>query len=336
MNIFGPDRNAAKLEGSKIFMKKFCKKFNIPTADYYQIKSLSSAKKYLNKINFPLVVKSDGLAAGKGVTICNNKFEALKSIKEILNGKFNSSSKVFVEEYLEGDELSYFVISDGNQFKCIGTAQDHKRIGEGDTGLNTGGMGAYSPSYIINQDLEEKIINKIIKPTIKGMSKIGYKYKGILYAGLIINKNDPKLMEYNIRFGDPECQVLMMRLKNDLINLLMSALNNKLKSVNIKWTKEPGITIVAANKGYPGKYNKQTQVNIIKKFRPNKNKQIFHAGTERNKLGKIIAVGGRVLNATVISKSLNKARNDALKILDNVKWKNKYYRRDIAYKILNK
>ena len=336
IKIFGPSKNASKLEGSKIFMKTFCKKFNIPAGAFKEIKSLKYAQKYIKNIKLPIVVKSDGLASGKGVTICNSREEALNNIRQILDGKFNTSSKVFIEEYLEGDELSYFIITDGKDFKCFGTAQDHKRIGEGEKGLNTGGMGAYSPSQIINKSLEKKIINKIIKPTIKGMSKIGYKYSGILYAGIIVKNNEPKLIEYNIRFGDPECQVLMMRLENDLIKLILAIFNKKLKNTKIKWSKNPGITIVAANKGYPKKFKKNTEIKGLKNFLGNKNKQLFHAGTEINKEGKLIATGGRVLNSTVVSKSLKKAREEALLILDKLKWKNKYYRRDIGFKVIKK
>jgi len=197
-------------------------------------------------------------------------------------------------------------------------------------------MGAYSLSQIINKSLEQKIINKIIRPTIRGMSKIGYKYSGILYAGIIVKNNEPKLIEYNIRFGDPECQVLMMRLENDLIKLILAIFNKKLKNTKIKWSKNPGITIVAANKGYPKKFKKNTEIKGLKNFLGNKNKQLFHAGTEINKEGKLIATGGRVLNSTVVSKSLKKAREEALLILDKLNWKNKYYRRDIGFKVIRK
>ncbi len=336
IKVFGPSKNASKLEGSKIFMKSFCKRFSIPTANFQEIKSLITAKRLLRKFGLPLVVKSDGLAAGKGVTICNSKSQALKNIKKILDGKFSSSSKVFVEEYLVGEELSYFIITDGKNFQCIGTAQDHKKIGEGDKGLNTGGMGAYSPSFLINRTLEKKIINKIIKPTIKGMNKIGYKYKGILYAGIIIKNNEPKLIEFNIRFGDPECQVLMMRMKNDLIKIILSIYNNKLKNTKIKWIKNPGITIVAANKGYPGKYDNSSEIKGVEKFNGDKNKQLFHAGTKINKFGKLIATGGRVFNSTVISPTIKNGRKKALYILDGIKWNKKYYRRDIGFKALKK
>tara|TARA_A100001015_G_scaffold234508_1_gene266037 strand:- start:164 stop:1432 length:1269 start_codon:yes stop_codon:yes gene_type:complete len=336
IKVFGPNRNASRLEGSKLFMKKICKDFNIPTAKYEEITSANQAKKIINNFKFPIVVKSDGLAAGKGVTICKNKKEAIKDILEILNGKFKSSKKVIIEEFLKGEEASYFIISDGKNYLPIGTAQDHKRIGENDTGLNTGGMGAYSPSKIISKDIEKKILKKIIAPTIKAMKSIGSPYKGILYAGLMIDKSEPKLIEYNIRLGDPECQVLMMRLKNDLLDLILSTFNNSLRKKKISWIKKPGITIVAASKGYPGKFDTLKEIKNLKNIKYNKSQQLFHAGTIKSKDGKILSNGGRVLNSTVIDSNLLKARKKALKILDKIKWKNKYYRRDIGFQVIKK
>ena len=336
IKVFGPNRNASRLEGSKLFMKKICKDFNIPTAKYEEITSANQAKKIINNFKFPIVVKSDGLAAGKGVTICKNKKEAIKDILEILNGKFKSSKKVIIEEFLKGEEASYFIISDGKNYLPIGTAQDHKRIGENDTGLNTGGMGAYSPSKIISKDIEKKILKKIIAPTIKAMESIGSPYKGILYAGLMIDKSEPKLIEYNIRLGDPECQVLMMRLKNDLLDLILSTFNNSLRKKKISWIKKPGITIVAASKGYPGKFDTLKEIKNLKNIKYNKSQQLFHAGTIKSKDGKILSNGGRVLNSTVIDSNLLKARKKALKILDKIKWKNKYYRRDIGFQVIKK
>jgi phosphoribosylamine--glycine ligase len=313
-------------------MKNLCKKFEIPSAKYFEIKSLEEANKVIDTINVPIVVKSDGLAAGKGVTICKTKDEAINDINNILKGKFSSSNKVIVEEFLEGEEVSYFVITDGKNFKQIGTAQDHKKIGENDMGLNTGGMGAYSPSLIIDENLEEKIIRKIIIPTINGMEKLGCPYKGILYAGLMISNNEPKLIEYNIRFGDPECQVLMMRLKDDLLDLIISSIKGSLDSKKTKWSKDPSITIVAASKGYPESFEKFKEIKNL----PNnqeKNIQIFHAGTtEKN--GKILSNGGRVLNATVMLSDLKSSRKKALELLDDLEWEDKYYRRDIGWRAI--
>ena len=334
--IFGPSKKASKLEGSKVFMKNFCKKFKIPTAKYKQVFNLDDAKHFISTLKFPIVVKSDGLAAGKGVTICKNKKKALLEIKKIFNGKFKSSRKVVVEEFLAGEEASYFVITDGKSFKNIGTAQDHKRIGEGDTGPNTGGMGAYSPSYIINKKMEKKIINKIIIPTINGMRKIGCRYQGILYAGLMINNNEPKLIEYNVRFGDPECQVIMMRLKNDLLELIQSTLNKNLKKKRIVWERKKAITVVVANKGYPGKYKNNIELKNLYKIKQNSKMQLFHAGTIIDERNKVKTNGGRVLNATVMNQNLKVARDTAHKMIKRIVWKNKYYRKDIGYKVIDK
>ena len=334
--IFGPSKKASKLEGSKVFMKNFCKKFKIPTAKYKQVFNLDDAKHFISTLKFPIVVKSDGLAAGKGVTICKNKKKALLEIKKIFNGKFKSSRKVVVEEFLAGEEASYFVITDGKSFKNIGTAQDHKRIGEGDTGPNTGGMGAYSPSYIINKKIENKIINKIIIPTINGMRKIGCRYQGILYAGLMINNNEPKLIEYNVRFGDPECQVIMMRLKNDLLELIQSTLNKNLKKKRIVWERKKAITVVVANKGYPGKYKNNIELKNLYKIKQNSKMQLFHAGTIIDERNKVKTNGGRVLNATVMNQNLKVARDTAHKMIKRIVWKNKYYRKDIGYKVIDK
>ena len=335
IKIFGPNKKASQIEGSKIFMKEFCEEFNIPSAKFKKIKNINQAKDIIKDFELPIVVKSDGLASGKGVTICNSRKKAIEEIDKILKGKFKTSKKVIIEEFLKGEEASYFVISDGNNFVPIGTAQDHKRIGENDTGLNTGGMGAYSPSYLINNEIEKKIKNKIITPTINGMRKKGYPFKGILYAGLMIYNSEPKLIEYNIRFGDPECQILMMRLRNDLLNLILSSVNNNLKKEKLIWTNEPGITVVAASKGYPEKFEKNYEITNIKKIKFNSKRQLFHAGTIK-KNNKILSNGGRVLNATVLSSSLSKARKIALDILNKIKFKNKYFRKDIGYKVIDR
>ena len=332
IRVFGPSKKAAQLEGSKIFMKDMCKKFNIPSAKFCELKSIEEAEEKLKDFQEPIVVKSDGLAAGKGVTICETKEKALDDIKSILSGKFSTSSRVIIEEFLKGEEASYFVITDGKNFKQIGTAQDHKRIGENDTGLNTGGMGAYSPSFIIDKSVEERIINKIIKPTIQGMAEIGCKYKGILYAGLMIDNGEPKLIEYNIRFGDPECQVLMIRLEDDLIDLIQNCIDEKFNNDELKWSKNPCVTIVAASKGYPQKFEKLKEIKNLPK-NEKKYEQIFHAGTIK-KDEKIFSNGGRVLNSTVSMKDLRTARDRALNLLDKIEWENKYYRRDIGWRAI--
>jgi len=336
ISVFGPSKMASQLEGSKTFMKKICKEFSIPSAKYEEINNLKEVDEVLSKFNLPIVIKSDGLAAGKGVTICKSKEEAAQDIKNILMGKFKTSKKVIVEEFLIGEEASYFIITDGKNYIPIGTAQDHKRIGENDTGLNTGGMGAYSPSSLITDDVDYKIKTKIIEPTIKAMEKLGYPYKGILYAGLMINKSEPKLIEYNIRFGDPECQVLMMRLKSDLLEIIQSTLKNSLNKIKINWIKNSCITVVAASKGYPEKFEKLKEIKKIISFKENSNQQLFHYSTIKDVNGKIFSNSGRVLSSTVSNASLKEARKNALKILDEIEWENKYYRRDIGFRIIDK
>ena len=336
IKVFGPSKKASMLEGSKAFMKKICKDFNIPSAKFREIHNFNEIDSIIEKFNLPIVVKSDGLAGGKGVTICNTKQQAIKEAQDILRGKFKSSNKVIIEEFLKGQEASYFVITDGENYIPIGTAQDHKRIGENDTGPNTGGMGAYSPSFLISNEVEEKIKKKIIEPTLKAMKDIGCPYQGILYAGLMIENSEPKLIEYNIRFGDPECQIIMMRLENDLLDLIISTLEKNLKNKKITWTKDHGITIVAASNGYPGNFEKMNEIKNIHKIIKTEKIQLFHSGTVKKNDGKIYSNGGRVLNSTVVDSSLKTARAKALEILDNLEWSNKYYRRDIGHQVIGK
>jgi phosphoribosylamine---glycine ligase len=330
---FGPSKKASQLEGSKAFMKKVCQDFNIPTAAYEEFDNFEQAKKFINQSKHPLVIKSDGLAAGKGVTISQTIEQSIRCTKEILEGKFKTSKKVVIEEFLEGEEASYFIITDGENYLPIGTAQDHKRIGENDTGPNTGGMGAYSPSLLITKELQEKINKEIIEPTIIGLNKIGCSFVGILYAGLMIKDNQPKLIEYNIRFGDPECQVLMMRIDNDLIDLVLSVKNKNLLSQKIIWKEDPCITIVAAAKGYPDEYRVETEIKNLENITTNSTQQLFHAGTI-NKNGKILANGGRVLNATSSATNLKQARDKAHGMLNLVDWDDMYFRKDIGWRVI--
>jgi len=330
---FGPSKKASQLEGSKAFMKKVCRDFNIPTAAYEEFDNFEQAKNFINQSKHPLVIKSDGLAAGKGVTISQTIEQSIQCTKEILEGKFKTSKKVVIEEFLEDEEASYFIITDGENYLPIGTAQDHKRIGENDTGPNTGGMGAYSPSLLITKELQEKINKEIIEPTIKGLNKIGCSFVGILYAGLMIKDNQPKLIEYNIRFGDPECQVLMMRIDNDLIDLVLSVKNKNILSQKIIWKEDPCITIVAAAKGYPEKYQVETEIRNLENITTDSTQQLFHAGTI-NKNGKILANGGRVLNATSSATSLKQARDKAHRMLNLVDWADMYFRKDIGWRVI--
>ena len=334
IQVFGPDKFASQLEGSKAFMKNLCKKNNIPTANFGVFNNFDNAYSFIKKNGVPIVVKADGLAAGKGVSVCTSMNEALKNTKEILEGKFKSSRQVVLEEFLEGEELSYFVIVDKNSYHFFGSAQDHKRVGEGETGPNTGGMGAYSPAPLLTNKLEEKIKKKIIEPTLAAMKVLGHPYKGFLYAGLMIKKGDPYLIEYNIRMGDPECQVLMMRLETDLLEIIDSVNKNKINDLNIKWSKKSSITIVLCARGYPSNYIKDSEIKNLPNIVADENNQIFHAGTyEKN--NKTYSSGGRVLNITSSSESLIEARNKSLTNIDKINWSDGFFRKDIGWRVLN-
>ena len=334
VRVFGPDKFASQLEGSKAFMKNLCKKNNIPTANFGVFDNFDEAFSFIKKNGAPIVVKADGLAAGKGVSVCTSIEEARKNTKEILAGKFKSSRQVVLEEFLEGEELSYFVIADENSYHFFGSAQDHKRVGEGDTGPNTGGMGAYSPAPLLTEKIEEKIKKKIIEPTLKAMKNLGHPYKGFLYAGLMINKGEPFLVEYNIRMGDPECQVLMMRLETDLLEIIDCAIKNKLNSLKIEWAKKNSITIVLCSKGYPSNYIKDSEIKNLSNILTDENNQIFHAGTyEKN--NRIYSNGGRVLNITTSSENLIEARDKSLTNIEKINWSDGFFRRDIGWRVIN-
>jgi len=335
IKVFGPNKFSSQLEGSKAFVKKLCKENKIPTANFGVFENFDEASIFIKNNGAPIVVKADGLAAGKGVFICNTIDEALKSTKEILEGKFKSSNKVVIEEFLDGEEISYFVAVDKNSYIFFGSAQDHKRVGEKDTGPNTGGMGAFSPAPILNKKLEKKINKKIIEPTIKAMKKLNNPYKGFLYAGLMIKNDEPYLIEYNIRMGDPECQVLMMRMKTDLLEIIECVINNEIKKLKIEWTKKSCITIVVCSKGYPYNYIRNSEIKNLPNILGDENNQVFHAGTyEKN--NKIYSGGGRVLNITSSSENLRKARNKCISIIDKINWKDGFFRKDIGWKAIKK
>ena len=335
IRVLGPNKFASQLEGSKAFMKNLCEKNNIPTANYGVFDNLNKAKNFIKKNGVPIVVKADGLASGKGVTICESADKAIKETKEILEGKFKSSKKVVLEKFLEGEELSYFVIVDKNSYHFFGSAQDHKRVGEGDTGPNTGGMGAYSPARILTDELEEKIKKKIIEPTLKAMKNLGHPYEGFLYAGLMINKDEPYLIEYNIRMGDPECQVLMMKLKTDFLEVVDYATKNNLNNLKIEWDENKCITIVLCANGYPGNHVKDKEIQNLSKIVSDENNQIFHAGTYE-KDNKIFSKGGRVLNITCSAKSLSEARDQSLINLKKINWTDGFFRKDIGWRAIKK
>jgi len=335
IKVFGPNQKVSQLEGSKIFTKKICEKYNIPTANFGIFKNKEDTFKFLQNRKMPLVIKADGLAAGKGVYICNDKESSKNAVIEIFNGKFGKADQILVEEFLEGDEMSYFIISDGLSFKSFNTAQDHKRVGESDTGKNTGGMGSYAPSKLINHNLEEKIINKIIKPTLKAIRDMGQKYNGFLYAGLMIKDNEPYLIEYNVRMGDPECQTILPLLKTDLLDLILACCNNNLKEKNIDWFEKKSLCIVLCSKGYPEDYKKNVDIPNLKNLKPNNNNFIYHAGTKILD-DKVHAVGGRVLNFVSISDNYLDCRNKAINLIEKLNWKNGFYRSDIGFKVIDK
>ena len=333
IKVFGPNKYASKLEGSKAFMKKICKENKIPTADFKICTNKKHVEKFLKFCKFPVVVKADGLAAGKGVTICQNKKKVLKISDEIFKGKFKSSKKIVLEEFLEGEEASYFLIVDEKSFKFFGSAQDHKRVGEKDKGPNTGGMGAYSPAPIINKSIERKVINKIVKPTLSALKKRKHPYKGFLYVGLMIKNNEPYLIEFNVRMGDPECQVILPRLKSDLLQIIINVVTNKLNKINIKWKKQKCMTIVLCSKGYPGNYKKNKNINNINKIKLSKNDLIYHAGTKLEN-SKLLSNGGRVLNIISLGKSFLAIRKKIIKMIRKINWKEGFYRKDIGWRVI--
>ena len=335
IKVFGPNKVASQLEGSKIFTKKLCEKFQIPTAKFGIFKDRDSAKEFLKKTNFPTVVKADNLASGKGVYICNEENEAIIAIDEIFGGKFGKAINLLIEEFLEGEEMSFFTIHDGNTFKSFETAQDHKRVLEGDRGKNTGGMGAYSPSRLINEELKNKIINKIIKPTLMGLGELGTKYKGFLYAGLMIVKNEPFLIEYNVRMGDPECQTILPKLKTNLGGILLACCEGRLDKLEINWLNKKSLCVVVCSKGYPEDFNKNIEIENINKVNLKEDDFLFHAGTI-NKNDKTYAVGGRVLNFVTLSENLRLARKNIMQNLEKLNWSGGFYRKDIGYKVIDK
>jgi len=335
IKVFGPNKIASQLEGSKIFTKNICEKYNIPTAKFGIFKNINDAKEFLEKTNYPLVIKADGLASGKGVYISDNKYDAQVAIREIFEGKFGKAENLLIEEFLEGEEMSYFIISDGKTIKNFGTAQDHKRVLEGDLGKNTGGMGAYSPSRLINNELEKKILKKIIKPTIKGLKEIGTNYKGFLYAGLMIVKNEPYLIEYNVRMGDPECQTILPKLNSDLLDIFIACCDEKLDEIEIKWHNKKSLCVVLCSKGYPDEFKKNVLIENLNKIKLNDGEYCYHAGTIKIQ-EKIYAIGGRVLNFVCLSKDFSKARKQVFDLINSLSWVGGFFRKDIGYKVIDK
>ena len=334
IKIFGTNKLSSKLEGSKIFTKKICNEYNIPTAKFKIFKNINETKKFLNEAQFPLVIKADGLAAGKGVYICKNYSDGLIAAKEVFGGKFGNAEYLLVEEFLLGEEMSYFVICDGKNYKFIGSAQDHKRVGEGDTGKNTGGMGCYSPSRLLSSELSGKINKKIIDPTLKALKDLGVQYTGFLYVGLMIKDKNPFLVEFNVRMGDPECQTILPLLKNDLTKLLLNCCLGKLNEEKIQLNNKKSICIVLCSKGYPDKYDQNVLIDGLSNLNLKKNEYIFHAGT-KSENDQILSNGGRVLNFVSLSDDFKTSREELINLIARLNWGNGFFRKDIGYKVID-
>jgi phosphoribosylamine--glycine ligase len=335
---FGPTKAAAVLEGSKGFTKDLCSKYNIPTAAFGRFTDVKKASEFIRKTGAPIVVKADGLAAGKGVIIAQTVEEAEAAVEDMLSGNAfgDAGHEVVVEEFMDGEELSFFALADGKTVLFMGSAQDHKRVGDGDTGPNTGGMGAYSPAHLINDELHAKIMDRIITPTIKGMAEDGAPYTGVLYAGIMVVKGDPFLIEYNARFGDPECQVLMVRLQEDVMDLLYAAAQGTLASYGgeLNWSTQHAICIVMAANGYPGTYVKNSIIRNIDEADTMDGTKVFHAGTAKDKDGNVIAIGGRVLNIVAAGGTIESARDKAYKAMAKIDWPEGFARKDIAWRAI--
>lgn len=330
--VFGPSQAASELEASKAFTKAICDAANAPTAAYGHFTDAASARAYVQAQGAPIVVKADGLAAGKGVIIAQTVAEAETAIDDMFSGSFgDAGAEVVIEEFMEGEEASFFVLCDGETVLPIGTAQDHKRVGEGDTGPNTGGMGAYSPAPVLTDTIAKRALDEIIKPCMAEMARRGTPYQGVLYAGLMIQNGAPRLVEYNVRFGDPECQVLMMRLGAQVLDLLQAAAETRLDKAQVNWADDHALTVVLAAKGYPAAYEKGTEIKGVDQAPQDSSHMIFHAGTAAEK-GKLLATGGRVLNATARGASLEEAQQRAYALVDAVDWPDGFHRRDIGWR----
>jgi phosphoribosylamine--glycine ligase len=335
---FGPSAAAAMIEGSKGMMKDLCAKYDIPTAEYARFDECDAAKEYIRVKGAPIVVKADGLAAGKGVILCRNENEAYAAIDHMMiEGAFgDSGAEVVIEEFMEGEEASFFALVDGERALPLVGAQDHKAVHDGDEGPNTGGMGAYTPAPVLDDKLIKDVMTRIVEPTIRGMATEGTPFQGVLYAGLMITKAGPKLIEYNCRFGDPECQPMMMRLKSDALELLLAAAEGRLDKVKLEWHADAALSVVMAAKGYPGNYDKGSEIKGLDAAGEVDGVVVFHAGTKREADGRITAQGGRVLNVTALAKTVKEAQKKAYEAVDRIDWPEGFCRRDIGWRAIKR
>jgi phosphoribosylamine--glycine ligase len=333
VQAFGASKAAAQLEGSKAFTKDLCRAHNIPTAAYARFSAAEPAKAYVREHGAPIVVKADGLAAGKGVIVAETVAAAEAAIDMILGGGLGAAgAEIIVEEFLDGEEASFFALCDGETALSLASAQDHKRVFDGDQGPNTGGMGAYSPAPVMTEEMTRRTMDEIVLPTLRAMKAMGMPYKGVLFAGLMIMRAGPKLIEYNVRFGDPECQPMMLRLKSDLVPALIAARDGLLKTFDLRWSDEVALTVVMAAKGYPGSYAKGTVIGGLAEAAAVEGVEIFHAGTAAGPDGQILANGGRVLNICGTGKSVAEAQARAYEAVDKIRWPDGFCRRDIGWR----
>jgi phosphoribosylamine--glycine ligase len=337
IKVFGPSAAAAALEGSKGFMKDLCAKYNIPSAEYGRFDEPNSAKEFILRHHAPIVVKADGLAAGKGVIICRNENEAYAAVDHIMTERAfgGAGDEIIIEEFMEGEEASFFVLVDGENAVALRSAQDHKAAYDGDEGPNTGGMGAYTPAPVVDDAMAGRIMDEIIKPTIKAMASEGKPYKGVLYAGLMITSEGPRLIEYNVRFGDPECQPLMVALKSDILDALVASAEGTLNKINLEWYDEATLIVVMAAQGYPGPYQKGTEIKGVKEANDIDGVLVFHAGT-KSENGQLLATGGRVLGVTAKAKTVAAAQKLAYKAVAKIDWPGGFNRTDIGWQAIKR
>jgi phosphoribosylamine--glycine ligase len=337
IKVFGPSKAAAQLEGSKAFTKELCAEFDIPTAGFGRFDNAAAAKAYVASQGAPIVIKADGLAAGKGVVMAETLAQADEAIDMMFGGGLGAAgAEVVIEEWMIGEEASFFALCDGTHALALASAQDHKRVGDGDTGPNTGGMGAYSPAPVMTPAMEERVMAEIIRPTLAGMAKRGTPFKGVLFAGLMITAQGPKLIEYNVRFGDPECEVLMPRLKSDLVPALLASCDGMLDQVDLRWSDQAALTVVLAAKGYPAAPEKGSEIKALDKAQALDDVLVFHAGTKLTATGALVADGGRVLNMVGLGKTVSEAQARAYAAVDAVEWPGGFCRRDIGWQAVKR